>query len=204
MRIPSTTNAGPPIYDGTSYLPWSRSMISHLRSQGHLCAILDPSTFLSALSNQYTPSENSAARNTILFHLSPNQKSRYLHLTSASEIWSAIKEDYKTTLCPDTIRQALYDTTLLYCNRNIDFYIQKVTSRVEEYNFVSEGHKISKQEHVFILLRGLMTTGNTDKRGWRAFCEAVKHRVREQPKILVALMLEHDRRCRMRGGRWIS
>ncbi|KAI5782838.1 hypothetical protein FPQ18DRAFT_396908 [Pyronema domesticum] len=201
MRRPSTSNPRPTIYDGTSYLPWSHSMISYLRSQGCLCAVLDPTTLDPALDDQYDYFDNLVARNTILFHLSPLLQSRYSHLTSAPLIWSTLREDYKATLCPDTIRQALYDTTLLYCNRNIDLYIQKVTSRVEEYNFVSEGHKISKQEHVFILLRGLMTTGKGDKRGWREFCEAAKHRVREQPEMLVALMQEHERRCRMRGGR---
>ena len=155
--------------------------------------------------------QHGIARSTILLGMEPRLQSEYVEIRDAKKLWETLAESYKKKLELNVfdIREDLYNMKL-EGSGSMDSYAFAVNQKVNDYNLCASPGikgpestqaaagtasmeaipKMSQQEHVFYLLRGLPR--NDD---WKVFIEIMRDKdgtISMKPEEVVTKLLAQE------------
>ena len=198
-------------FNGSNYKQWSEEMVL-LLEQKVVWGIIEgydrkPPTPVTAATvteiKEYKEwmNRHGIARSTILLEMEPRLQNEYMVVKDAKELWEKLAAAYKTKLQLNIfdIREDLFGLRLEDCE-NVDSYVSKIGEKVSAYNLYADAAgtrdddsdtipKMSKQEHVFYLLRGVPR--NDD---WRAFLEILRNKsdLHAKPEEVVTMLVAQE------------
>ena len=149
---------------------------------------------------------------TILLGMEPRLQNEYMDVKDAKELWEKLATTYRTKLQLNIfdIREGLLNLRLEDCE-TVDSYVSKIDEKVSAYNLCADSTgttatggddsdtipKISKQEHVFYLLRGVPR--NDD---WKVFLEILRNRpdIHAKPEEVVTKLAVQEAAIKREKG----
>ena len=209
-------------FNGSNYKQWSEEMVL-LLEQKVVWGIIEgydrkPPTPVTAATvteiKEYKEwmNRHGIARSTILLEMEPRLQNEYMVVKDAKELWEKLATAYRTKLQLNIfdIREDLLNLRLEDCE-GVDSYVSKIDEKVSAYNLCADSTettatggddsdtipKMSKQKHVFYLLRGVPR--NDD---WKVFLEILRNKpdLHAKPEEVVTKLVAQEAAIKREKG----